>query len=607
MDENQPASVFKHYKVKNMHEKEAALTLNGEVILSSSYITNGYSGKLADNDGSGSESGYMTPKKRRARRSSVKGIENTSREKDKSAKHYSKQDAETLGTEMSGKTLHAQLNCTGTCVKAELHTGVRRTGTQDASPVTEVQHRNSDGKTAVSFVAKKTDDKASKTKPVSSKEDSWTLFKPPPVFPVDNSSAKIVPKISYASKVKENLNVTAAQASAEMTQMSGNPANVPMSAVKTVTSASFTDNPANGCCSVETPFNSAASANQAEDDLGSSLNNGCSSPLCLSTSDPLKSNIFVYPHKPLNMQPSAAQTGQKALGDIFQNQWGLSFINEPNAGPDRAPVSRLAVPFEISDFSFQGGNVPFLIRPSPNVVSLPSPQDALRKNYVSNVVMKQCPTSRTASKDRPQAESAHLEEHKVEHGSSDLPFENLDAESMRNSLLKGLPKTHAVKAGGWGWADFQAAIRYHTKEFEDLLTLHKQDHIPTLLASWRQIYRLAWSVSDEVNECSAMDGDGSAATSGSPSDTQHDPGDCRGASGYVGLDTLHTLQLSSMLGCATADTQQLAVEKQVYRLAKSECQKNDDLFPLRFAAATKPGCVFNPFRCHGAGLLQSVL
>ncbi|RXM92444.1 Nuclear fragile X mental retardation-interacting protein 2 [Acipenser ruthenus] len=31
---------------------------------------------------------------------------------------------------------------------------------------------------------------------------SWTLFKPPPAFPVDNSSAKTVPKISYASKVK---------------------------------------------------------------------------------------------------------------------------------------------------------------------------------------------------------------------------------------------------------------------------------------------------------------------------------------------------------------------------------------------------------------------
>ncbi|CAI9564134.1 unnamed protein product [Staurois parvus] len=35
--------------------------------------------------------------------------------------------------------------------------------------------------------------------------DSWVLFKPLPVFPVDNSSARTSPKISYASKVKENL------------------------------------------------------------------------------------------------------------------------------------------------------------------------------------------------------------------------------------------------------------------------------------------------------------------------------------------------------------------------------------------------------------------
>lgn len=485
MDETHPASVLKHYEVKSMHEKEPTLPLNGEVVLSSGYITNGYSSKPADNDGSGSESGYTTPKKRRARRSSMKGSENTSREKEKSARLCSKQDTETLGTEMSGKALHSQLDCTRTYVKAEVHPGVRRTGVQDASPVTELQHRNSDSKTSVSLVAKKTDDRVSKTKlvsSVSSKEDSWTLFKPPPVFPVDNSSAKIVPKISYASKVKENLN-KATQASAETTHTSGKPANVPMTAVKTITSASFTNNPAspdaNGCYSVETSFSSAASSNQAEEDVGSALNNGCSSPSCLSTPEPRKSSLFVYPHKPLNMQPPAAQTNQKALGDIFQNQWGLSFINEPNAGPDCAPVSRPAVPFEIADVTFQGGNLPFLIRPSLNAVSLPAPQDVLRKGYGSNVVVKRCPTSRTASQDRPQAESAHLKERKAARRSSDDPYEGLDAEPTRNSLLKGLPKTHTVKqpdeADGWGSAGLQAAILYHTKEFDYLLTLHKQD------------------------------------------------------------------------------------------------------------------------------------
>ncbi|KAK3521692.1 hypothetical protein QTP70_015573 [Hemibagrus guttatus] len=484
MDENHQTSVLKYYEVKNMHKKEPVLSLNGEMVLSSGYIMNGYSSKPTDNDGSGSESGYTTPKKRRARRSSMKGTENTSREKEKLAKPCSKQDTETLSPEMPGKGLHSRLNCTRTYGKPEVHAVVRRTGVRDASPVAEMQHRNSDSKTSVSLVGKKTDDRISKTKvvsSVSSKEDSWTLFKPPPVFPVDNSSAKIVPKISYASKVKENLNKVA-QVNAETTQTPGKPSHVPMSAVKTVTSASFTSLSAsldtNGCYSVETSFDSpvglsivaSASDNQAGKDVESAPDNGYGSPSCLSASEPRK--LFVYPHKPLNMHPPAAQTNQKALGDIFQNQWGLSFINEPNAGPEGPPVSRLAVPFEISDITFQGGNVPFLIQPSLTAVSLPAPQEAQRRSNGMDVA---------AVQDCPQAQLVHQEVRKAERRSSDA-CEDLDAESTRNSLLNsviGLSNIHTEKeqdaAHMWGWADLQAAVLYHTKEFEYLLTLHKQN------------------------------------------------------------------------------------------------------------------------------------
>lgn len=453
-----------------MHKKEPVLSMNGEVVLSSGYITNGYSSK-PDNDGSGSESGYTTPKKRRARRSSMKGTENTSREKEKMARPYPKQDTETLSPEMPGKGLHTRLNCTRTCGKPEAHAAVRRTGVRDASPVAEMQQRNSESKTSVSLVGKKTDDRISKTKLVSSvgsKEDSWTLFKPPPVFPVDNSSAKIVPKISYASKVKENLNKVT-QASAETTQTPGKPSHVPMSAVKTVTSASFTNLSAsldtNGCYSMETSFDSAAglsivpsaSDNQAEKDVESAPDNGCSSPSCLSAPEPRK--LFVYPHKPLNMQPPAAQTNQKALGDIFQNQWGLSFINEPNAGPEGAPVTRLTVPFEISDITFQLGNVPFLIQPSHKAVSLPAPQEVQRRSNGMDVA---------AVQDCSQAQPVHQEARKSERSSD--ACEDSDAESTRNSLLNsvlGLSKTRTEKeqdgAYMWGWADLQAAVLYHTK------------------------------------------------------------------------------------------------------------------------------------------------
>lgn len=463
-----------------MHEKEPVLSLNGEVVLSSGYIMNGYSSKPADNDGSGSENGYTTPKKRRARHSSVKGTESMSLEKENAAKPYSKQDMGTSSQEMSGKAVHSLPDCTRTCPKPEVHTGVRRTAVQDNSAVAEVQHRNSESKTSVSLIGKKTDDRVSKARlvsSVSSKEDSWTLFKPPPVFPVDNSSAKIVPKISYASKVKENLN-RVVQTGAEATQTSGKLSHVPMSAVKTVTSASFANIPAsvdaNRSHSVETSFSSAAGvratpstpSDQAEaDDVESAPDDGCGLSSCLSAPEPRKTSLIVYPHKPLNMQPSAAQTNQKALGNIFENQWGLSFINEPNAGPEGAPVSRPAAPFEISDVTFQGANVPFLIQPSLNAVSLPAPQDVQRRTNGTGVAVKLCSVTRTASQDCSQAQPARQEDRKAECRSSDAPCERLDDESTGN--CEGLSKTRAVKeqdgAPGWGWADLQAAVLYHNK------------------------------------------------------------------------------------------------------------------------------------------------
>lgn len=454
-------------KVKNMHEKETVLSLNGEAVLCPGYVTNGYSSKPgAENDGSGSESGYTTPKKRRARRISAKGTENTGRDKEKAAKPFSKQDSEPSNQEVSGKMLHSRPNCTRTLLKPEVH---KRPSVQDAGPRGEVQRGNSDSKTSVSLVGKKTDDRVSKSKPVSSvnsKEDSWTLFKPPPAFPVDNSSAKIVPKISYASKVKENLKAT--QLGAET---SGKLLHVPMSAVKTVMSASLASVDANGCYSVETSFSSAAalsgapssSSNQGEEeeDVESGTDNGCSSSSCSSAPEPRESSLFVYLHTPLNMQPLAAQTNQKALGDIFQNQWGLSFINEPNAGPEGMSVSRPAAPFELSDVTFQ--DVPF-IHPSP-VVSFPAPQDVQRR---TNGAMKPCFASRaTAGPESPQTQIAHQEECKEKPTGSGASHQDVDSDSTRSA--EGLSHVHGVKekrgsgARGWGWADLQAAVFYHTR------------------------------------------------------------------------------------------------------------------------------------------------
>uniref|UniRef100_A0A3B1J968 Uncharacterized protein n=1 Tax=Astyanax mexicanus TaxID=7994 RepID=A0A3B1J968_ASTMX len=318
MDGNNKTAGLQHCEVRS--SEDPMLSLNGEVSL-----TNGYSSKAAaDNDGSGSESGYTTPRKRRARRSSMKGAENVSRDKERSLQRgimsYSKQDLETSGQEAAEKMVNSRPNCTRTCLKTEVHTGVRRAGIQEMTPMDEVQCKNSDGRPS-GPISKKTDDKVSKTKltsSVTSKEDLWTLFKPPPVFPVDNSSAKIVPKISYASKVKENLNKALSQ--------------VPMSAVKMVTSA---------------------------------------------IPEPRKST----------------------LGDIFHNQWGLSFINEPNAGPEGTSSSRPTVSvIEVGDITFQGGSLPFFLQPGLDpacAVFLPPPQEVEKRTSGTDADLKACSPSRT--------------------------------------------------------------------------------------------------------------------------------------------------------------------------------------------------------------------
>ncbi|XP_068102651.1 FMR1-interacting protein NUFIP2-like [Hyperolius riggenbachi] len=120
--------------------------------------------------------------------------------------------------------------------------------------------------------------------------NSWLFCKPLPVFPVDNSSARTVPKISYASKVKENLDGKGL---------------VPSSAVRT-------SNTPPSCVlnSTQTGFHSEGFFLTPTLSTGSLSSSSCSS---LSSTPP-------------------SPVSQENLGAIFQNEWGLSFINEPGAG-----------------------------------------------------------------------------------------------------------------------------------------------------------------------------------------------------------------------------------------------------------------------------------
>lgn len=502
-------------------KKEVLASLNGVVSLNSLPLTNGYPSKPgADNDGSGSESGYTTPKKRRAQRNGKSGDNVTASTQGK-AMQQGKQDHGSVAPESADNVSQVESGRAGS--KAEGHTGCYvkakeppASATPPPLPAAELQRKNSDSKAT----GKKFEERSSKVKVASStKEDSWTLFKPPPVFPVDNSSAKIVPKISYASKVKENLNKTAQTGGEALTpapQVPGRPPQVPMSAVKTITSASFTNGPlsgeGNGCPLPGPHFSSTASTgpllvspavpaeNVASPPGGASTAVGSSTT---SLAEPRKASLFVYPNMQLSLpsgrqaDPPAAQTNQKSLGDIFQNQWGLSFINEPSAGPEGVACrsNGKGVPVELS---FQG-DCPATVSAQTSGTSQRLDQPPFPKAHEPEKWTNAQTLSRgaaTASGSVPETSLLDLEAQKDEtgvHGAivfcsssrdvcAELPPTSPAAPKVALAKDQGLTKGFDRRSS-WGSFDLEAAVNYHTKEMENILNLQKQDPNQVVLYS----------------------------------------------------------------------------------------------------------------------------
>ncbi|XP_051902630.1 FMR1-interacting protein NUFIP2 [Hippocampus zosterae] len=434
-------------------------------------IINGYSSK--DNDGSGSEGGYTTPKKRKARCNNLKNTDNAMRENDMQQGNTTQEPA-TFHIEATEKGETCRLDCLKATHKGETQSAPRRTAVSEAS-VGELQRKNSDGKA----VGKKIEERHKAKVRSPSKEDSWTLFKPPPVFPVDNSSAKIVPKISYASKVKENLNKVA-QGGAEALPPTVRLSQVPMSAMKTITSASFTNGSVsasgNGCPSVGTFF--APAAPGSGDNVASlfeSNRSSTNSPIEEEVYELRKCSLLIYP---LNMQPAlpsarhvtppAAQTNQKALGEIFHNKWGLSFINEPNLGPE-------------------GGSGPALAEDNPSVgqcqtkAGQPCFEDGpffLEPGTLAQDEVKRTAIISPASSHR----CVPAKEENGEKTGVDSPCKDNGAKPVlgqTTTVLFGESKEQALskdvcRRRSWGSFDVKAAVTYHTKEMEYIFSLQKQ-------------------------------------------------------------------------------------------------------------------------------------
>ncbi|XP_029924486.1 nuclear fragile X mental retardation-interacting protein 2 [Myripristis murdjan] len=510
-NDKEKALDLNHHEGQTLDKKDSVLLQNG--VVNCGFIANGYSSK--DNDGSGSEGGYTTPKKRKARCNSVKNTENVIREKEKDMQHgNTTQEPGAFNLETTEKGVSSRLDGFRAVHKVEAQSAARRAVTSEAS-VSESQRKNSDGKTVGTF-GKKFEERHKAKISSPSKEDSWTLFKPPPVFPVDNSSAKIVPKISYASKVKENLNKVA-QAGGEALSPPVRLSQVPMSAMKTmktITSASFTNGPVSGngnsCPSVGTFFAPAASSIPPAPSLPSGEN--VASPLesnCSSTTSPVdaeayelrKCTLVIYP---LNMQPvlpsarqldpPAAQTNQKALGDIFQNQWGLSFINEPNLGPEGGN-GQMTTEDKTTVVTTQGESQAVAAKAAQPCIdacpSIPEPvtlaQDPEKRtcapSNVSNACSPACGTSEEETKVHPFGQ----EKTKVEAKSpgSAVPALSKDngakpTQGLLTTVSFGSSKeqTHSKDIGrrcSWGTFDIKAAVTYHTKEMEYIFNLQKQD------------------------------------------------------------------------------------------------------------------------------------
>ncbi|XP_050985516.1 FMR1-interacting protein NUFIP2 [Labeo rohita] len=491
-------------------KKEALATLNGVVSPNSVPLTNGYPSKPgADNDGSGSESGYTTPKKRRAQRNGKAGDNVTASAQGKAMQQGGKQDHGPVAPDLASGSQSSQ------CSKAESQLKAKEppaSATPPPLPGAELQRKNSDSKAA----GKRFEDRSSKVKvATSAKEDSWTLFKPPPVFPVDNSSAKIVPKISYASKVKENLNKTAQAGGEALTpapQVPGRPPQVPMSAVKTITSASFTNGPlpgeGNGCPLPGSHFNAGpllATPAVAAENVASPPGSGTSAVGSSTTSaaEPRKPSLFVYPVTPSNMQlslpsgrqadPPAAPTNQKSLGDIFQNQWGLSFINEPSAGPEGVACRSNGKdgPVEVS---FQGGCPATVATQTsstsqrPDQPPFPKAHEPDKRTNAQNLSRGASGGATAASGAVPETSVLSLDAQRDEtgvHGAIVFCSSSKDICAELPPTSPAAPKVALAKDQGhtkgfdrrssWGSFDLKAAVIYHTKEMEYILNLQKQD------------------------------------------------------------------------------------------------------------------------------------
>uniref|UniRef100_A0A8C6RLH0 Nuclear fragile X mental retardation-interacting protein 2 n=1 Tax=Nannospalax galili TaxID=1026970 RepID=A0A8C6RLH0_NANGA len=397
--------------------------LNGVITNNSGYITNGYTGRGADNDGSGSESGYTTPKKRKARPNSAKGCENLNLTIVPSLK----QGLEGLDySEQKGNQVD----------------GSKPIWNRGKPAVGDKLHKSSDIKSDVS--SKKFDDwpKGKHASAAASKEDSCILFKPSPFFPVDNSSAKIVPKISYASK----------------TQSSNRLSQVPLSALKSVTFANFSNGvyPFGVQPLLTTTANTLTPISSGTDSVLKDMN------LNSAAVEQIKSSLFIFSS---NMQTVLLSIAQVDL-----------------AGPET--VIGKSSDHKVMEVAFQGDY------PGAEIITSGTEHHVFPKAYVlekqtSPQVLGSNLKPGTTASGALSLEPSHIDDlQKADTApacalvflSKDYKIENQNPlASPMNTLLGSRYQRGLERNDSWGSFDLRAHIVYHTKEMESIWNLQNPD------------------------------------------------------------------------------------------------------------------------------------
>lgn len=174
-----------------------------------------------------------------------------------------------------------------------------------------------------------------------------------------------------------------------------------------------------------------------------------------------------------HLDPPAAQTNQKALGDIFQNQWGLSFINEPNLGPDggsspvpvedkTAAAGTVAAAAKAAQPCFDGN--PLFLEPG---ILTPDPE---KRTCAPCKVSNSCSPGCEASQGEPKSQPCGQDKATAAGGkAADSALSPPGpAQGQLTTLLFGSSKeaANAKDIGrrcSWGSFDIKAAVTYHTK------------------------------------------------------------------------------------------------------------------------------------------------